>query len=239
MIWQLVVWSGWKSETILPAPATVFKTLYDEFGTLTEAAWRTLQRAFVGFRISILLGTAIGAAVARIPVLRAVVGSLITGLQTMPSMRGSAAIVLFQLSEGAILFVVVIGATPSIARAPRGLRHDPADHAAHRAGPRRAGHRHPASHHPPRLAAVVRRRPEAGGRSRGGASSPVSCSCSSPAFSLGQQLSFSQEFARYDFMYATMIVILVIGVVIDSLFFATAERTIRKRYGFVDEAAAG
>ena len=33
-----------------------------------------------------------------------------------------------------------------------------------------------------------------------------------------------------------MIVILVIGVIIDSLFFGTSERWIRKRYGFVDEA---
>ena len=56
------------------------------------------------------------------------------------------------------------------------------------------------------------------------------------AFSLGQQLQFSQEFSRYEFMYATMIVILVIGVIIDSLFFGTSERWIRKRYGFVDEA---
>ena len=58
------------------------------------------------------------------------------------------------------------------------------------------------------------------------------------SFSLGQQLSFSQEFARYDFMYATMIVILVIGVVIDAAILRTAERWIRKRYGFIDEAAA-
>ena len=41
---------------------------------------------------------------------------MITGLQTMPSIAWfPLAILLFQLSEQAILFVVVIGAAPSIA----------------------------------------------------------------------------------------------------------------------------
>ena len=41
---------------------------------------------------------------------------MITGLQTMPSVAWyPLALVLFKLSEGAILFVVVLGAAPSIA----------------------------------------------------------------------------------------------------------------------------
>ena len=48
--------------------------------------------------------------------LRAAVGSMITGLQTMPSIAWfPLAILLFQLTEEAILFVVVLGAAPSIA----------------------------------------------------------------------------------------------------------------------------
>ena len=240
-IWQLVVWSGWKSEVILPAPATVFETLYQEFGTLMEAAWRTLQRAFVGFGLSIILGTVIGAAVARIPVLRVAVGSMITGLQTMPSIAWfPAAIVLFQLSEGAILFVVVIGATPSIAN---GLLagFDTIPPIMLRTG-RVLGARGLATlRHvilPAALPSFV------AGLKQGWAFAWRSLLAGEllvlipGSFSLGQQLSFSQEFARYDFMYATMIVILVIGVVIDALCFATAERWIRKRYGFIDEAAA-
>ena len=49
-------------------------------------------------------------------VLRAAVGSLITGLQTMPSIAWfPLAILLFKLTEAAIMFVVVLGAAPSIA----------------------------------------------------------------------------------------------------------------------------
>ena len=44
------------------------------------------------------------------------VGALITGLQTMPSISWfPLAILLFGLNEQAILFVVVLGAAPSIA----------------------------------------------------------------------------------------------------------------------------
>ena len=44
------------------------------------------------------------------------IGSIITGLQTMPSIAWfPLAILLFQLSEAAILFVIVLGAAPSIA----------------------------------------------------------------------------------------------------------------------------
>ena len=52
-------------------------------------------------------------AVVAIAILRAAVGSLITGLQTMPSIAWfPLAILLFQLSERAIMFVVVLGAAP-------------------------------------------------------------------------------------------------------------------------------
>ena len=37
-------------------------------------------------------------------------------------------------------------------------------------------------------------------------------------------------------MYATMVVIFVIGVLVDSLVFGKAERAIRKRYGLIDAA---
>ena len=67
-------------------------------------------------RLSILIGGVLGLAVARVRVLRAAIGSMITGLQTMPSVAWvPLGIVLFQLSESAILFVVILGAAPSIA----------------------------------------------------------------------------------------------------------------------------
>ncbi len=116
--WQLVVLAEWKPEYVLPGPATVFTDL----GTLLTTAdfWDgvrlTMQRAVTGFALAVLIGTVIGAAVSRFAPLRAAIGSLITGLQTMPSiMWFPLAILLFQISESAIMFVVVIGAAPSVA----------------------------------------------------------------------------------------------------------------------------
>ena len=58
----------------------------------------------------------LGIVVASSKSLRSGVGSIITGLQTMPSVAWfPLAILLFGISEQAILFVVVLGAAPSIA----------------------------------------------------------------------------------------------------------------------------
>jgi NitT/TauT family transport system permease protein len=117
-VWQLVVLSGWKSEYVLPGPGPVFESLAAEVttGAFWNSIFITLRRAVVGFSLAIVIGTAIGAAVAASRPLRAAIGSLITGLQTMPSVVWFPfAILLFKISEGAIMFVVILGAAPSIA----------------------------------------------------------------------------------------------------------------------------
>src|SRR5690349_3415315 len=118
LIWQAVVWAQWKPVYVLPGPVTVFS----ELGTLiiTGDFWDgvgvTMLRAVTGFALAVLIGTVVGAAVSRFAPLRAAIGSLITGLQTMPSiMWFPLAILLFQISESAIMFVVIIGAAPSVA----------------------------------------------------------------------------------------------------------------------------
>ena len=118
LIWELVAVSGWKEDYVLPGPGTVFKDLGDL--VTTADFWAgvrlTMTRAITGFSLAVLIGTIVGAAVATFAPLRAAIGSLITGLQTMPSiMWFPLAILLFQLGEKAILFVVVIGAAPSVA----------------------------------------------------------------------------------------------------------------------------
>ena len=116
LLWQIVVWSGWKPDYLLPGPVAVFQTLFDNFGDYVSAAVTTLQRAAIGFGVAVVIGTLIGALVVKSRILRSAVGSMITGLMTMPSIAWfPAAIVLFGLKESAILFVIVIGAAPSVA----------------------------------------------------------------------------------------------------------------------------
>jgi NitT/TauT family transport system permease protein len=116
--WQIVYLSEWRPVYVFPPPADVFAELGE---LITEPKFwdgvqLTMTRALTGFALAVAIGTVIGAAVSQFRPLRAAIGSLITGLQTMPSiMWFPLAILLFQLGEEAILFVVVIGAAPSVA----------------------------------------------------------------------------------------------------------------------------
>ena len=86
-LWQLVVWSGWRPEYVLPGPATVFAELRDQLadGRLQHALWLTLGRAARGYALALLIGVVVGSVVASSKIVRSAFGSFITGLQTMPS----------------------------------------------------------------------------------------------------------------------------------------------------------
>lgn len=116
-IWQLIHLSGWK-KLVLPGPSTTLANLWDQLraGLLWHAVGTTVQRALVGFALAVLIGSVVGALVTQIRPVREAVGSLITGLQTMPSLVWIPfAIILFGINDSAIYFVVVMGAAPSIA----------------------------------------------------------------------------------------------------------------------------
>jgi NitT/TauT family transport system permease protein len=240
LIWQCVVWSGWKPEYLLPGPIPVLERLFTDADISTEAALRTLQRGVFGFLLAVGIGTVVGAAVARIPVLRSAVGSMITGLQTMPSIAWfPLAILLFQLTEGAILFVVVLGAAPSVANGLiAGI--DTIPPIMLRTGRVLGAQGLATFRHvimPAALPTFV------GGLKQGWAFAWRSLLAGellvliAGKFSLGQRLQFAAEFADGEGVLAAMMVIFFVGVVIDSLFFAQAEWWVRRRYGLVDAAA--
>lgn len=238
-IWQLIVWLGWKPEYVIPSPFTVFDAMFHDLGSLAGSVAVTLRRAAVGFGLAIVIGGLIGLAVARVHVLRVAVGSMITGLQTMPSVAWvPLAIVLFQLSEKAILFVVVLGAAPSIAN---GII-DGVDNVPPillRAGRVLGAKGWSALRYvvvPAALPSVV------SGVKQGWAFAWRSLMAGElitvfPGhIGIAQSLNVAYQNADYVGVYEAMIVIFVIGVVIDALFFGTIVRAIRKRYGLVDAA---
>jgi NitT/TauT family transport system permease protein len=117
VIWELIHLTGWK-KYVFPGPGTTLSNLWEQAktGLLWHATGTTLQRAVLGFALALVIGTVVGALVSRIRPLRAAVGSLITGLQTMPSLAWFPfAIILFGITTPAILFVIVLAAAPSIA----------------------------------------------------------------------------------------------------------------------------
>jgi NitT/TauT family transport system permease protein len=240
-LWQVIVWTGWKPEYVLPPPATVFETLFDDFGDIMDAVGTTMVRAVQGFTLAVLIGTLVGSVVSRNRILRAGIGSMITGLQTMPSIAWfPLAILLFKATNGAILFVVVLGAAPSIANGLiNGIDHIPPVYL--RAG-RVLGARGIQSFRhiilPAALPSFV------AGLKQGWAFAWRSLLAGEllvliPGnFSLGYRLELERGLADADGVIALMMVIFVIGVVVDALFFGTIEKQIRRRYGFLDESTA-
>jgi NitT/TauT family transport system permease protein len=119
-IWQLLVVVGVQSGNgygePLPGPGDAIAEIgyLIHVGVLLPALAQTLERAAIGYVMALALGTVIGLAVVRIPVLRAGVGSLLAGLQSLPSVVWVPFGVLF-LGDFAVFFVVIMGAFPSIA----------------------------------------------------------------------------------------------------------------------------
>ncbi len=55
LIWQIVVWTGWRKEYVLPSPPTVFKELGSLIadGTIFEAIGTTMRRAAIGYGLAL------------------------------------------------------------------------------------------------------------------------------------------------------------------------------------------
>src|ERR1700722_10279969 len=120
VVWELVHLTGWK-KFVLPGPGVTLSNLWQQAqtGMLWHAIGDTLLRALLGYAIAVVIGTVVGLLVARIPPVRAAVGSLITGLQTLPSAAWIPfAIILFGLNTSAIMFIIVMAGAPAIANGP-------------------------------------------------------------------------------------------------------------------------
>ncbi|WP_030922200.1 ABC transporter permease [Streptosporangium amethystogenes] len=234
-IWELVVLSGWRPEYVLPGPVAVLADLWNRLGEpeFYEALGVTMRRAITGFAIAVLVGLVVGAAVSRVRPLRAALGSLITGLQTMPSIAWfPLAILFFKLSESAILFVVVLGAAPSIANGLiAGVDYTPPIllRAGHILGLRRlALYRHvilPASL--PSFLSGLKQGWAFAWRSLMAGELLVIIAHQA---SIGEQLDNARELSDSPGLLATMIVILVIGIVVD-MCFGAADNALRRRWG--------
>jgi NitT/TauT family transport system permease protein len=235
LLWQALVLTEWRPEYVLPSPGQVFDALLKMFGT--EKFWfalvQTMSRALLGFGVALLLGTALGLLVARVKTLRMAIGSLITGLQTMPSIAWfPLAILFFGITEQAILFVIVLGAAPSIANGIiSGIDHVPPAYT-------RLGKVLGANSFqlyslimiPSALPTYI------AGLTQGWsfawrslmAGELLVIIAESP--SLGGQLEFARQFSRAADLLATMIVILMIGMLVDTVF-SNASKRIRSRRG--------
>jgi NitT/TauT family transport system permease protein len=240
-VWQLVAWSGWRPSYVLPGPLPVLRDLQHSLATpeFWSALTTTMRRALSGFALATVLGLILGVAVSRIRPLRAALASLITGLQTMPSIAWfPLAILLFGLTEGAILFVVVLGAAPAIANGViAGADNVPP--LLRRVGSNLGARGLVLYRHivlPAALPMIV------SGLKQGWAFAWRSLMAGELLVilanrpSLGVRLQFAREFSDAPGLIATMVVILAIGLGVDGVF-GLVERSLRKHRGLADPLA--
>jgi len=243
--WQLFYAINFHGDTasgLVKGPATTLGNLASQLGhaQLWHAIEDTGRTALAGYLLALVIGTAIGAAVSRIPPLRAAVGSIISGLQTMPSIAWFPfAIILFGTSVSAILFVMVLGAAPSIANGLiTGVDYTPP--LLLRAG-RTMGLRGIAMYWylilPASLPAYL------AGLKQGWAFAWRSLLAGELLVlivghvSLGVLLSTAQDNQDLSGAISVMIVILVFGIVVDMIF-SKIDLAVRRRRGLLDPAAA-
>lgn len=235
LIWQILILAHWKPDYVLPSPSTVASSLWDQVtGTrLWSSIQTTLLRALRGYALAVLIGTLLGVAVVQWKVFRLGVGSLIAGLQTMPSIAWfPLAILLFGLRESAIIFVVILGAAPSVASGViTGIDEVPPP--LLRAGKMLGAQGVDRYRHivlPAAMPAYVQ------GMKQGWAFSWRSLLAGellvtvAGTTSIGSDLQLDRQFGHPDAMIALMVVILVIGMLVDGIFSYFTKR-IRLRRG--------
>src|SRR5229473_3446849 len=240
-VWQLVVWSGWRPQSQLPGPWPVLERLAGDLGRADFYAGMglTMRRAALGYAIAAGVAIIVAILIARVDLVRRSVGSLLVGLQSMPSIVWfPLAVLLLQKNEGAITFVVLMGAAPAIAA---GLLSgiDQVHPQLIRVG-RAMGadglrlYRHVIL--PAALPAFV------GGLKQGWAfawrslMSAELLIVAANQTSIGQQLQSARNLLDTQQLLAIMVVIFVIGILVDSLF-GMLDTAIRRRWGLLGSEA--
>jgi NitT/TauT family transport system permease protein len=239
LVWQVAVWVHWKPN-ILQSPATVARSLWTLLGSslFWQACWVTAQQAFIGYVLVIVVGGIVGTAVARVPVLRAGIGSLITGMQTMPSVLWyPLAIMVFGVTSKAIILMMILGAAPAVANGfISGI--DQVPPSLLRVGRILGARGLSLERHvvlPAAFPSIL------GGTKQGWAFAWHALMAGEflvlvNPLSLGGRVVNSNTQGDWAVVVALMIVIVIIGIVID-MGFSWADRGVRRRYGLIDPAS--
>lgn len=117
-LWQIVVWTGIKPSYSLPGPGQVWQAFVQQVsdGSAQAAVANSVRRGVAGFVASVAAGTVLGLVLSQWRFARRGLGPLLSGLQSLPSVAWvPAAIIWFGLTDAAIYAVVLLGAVPSVA----------------------------------------------------------------------------------------------------------------------------
>ena len=113
IIWQAIATADIWSNTIFPSPLEVAEDLAYGVadGSLFFGIGTSMVRLMIGLAIAIAGGVVLGVFMARMEIVNQTIGSLVLGLQSIPSIAWvPLAILWFGLTDAGIIFVTAIGA---------------------------------------------------------------------------------------------------------------------------------
>lgn len=232
-LWQFVATTGIWPVYLFPGPLAVMHTLVTglQSGQFLQAALVSLQRLVLGYGISLVLGLILGLLIGRFRIFEETVGSLVLGLQALPSVCWlPLAILWLGLSEQAVIFVVVMGALFSITLGvDAGIKNTPPIYlkAARTLGANGIALSTQVVL-PAALPAILN------GLKQGWTFAWRSLMAGELLFftlSLGNLLQNGRDLNDASQVMAVMVLIIVIGVAIDSLVFASIERHVHECWG--------
>ncbi|MFF8102293.1 ABC transporter permease [Streptomyces sp. NPDC016640] len=116
--WQVLVWAQVAPDYKLPAPSAVWDEVRAAWlqGTLLDYIWTSVSRGLLGFLMALAIGTPLGLLVARVGFVRAALGPILSGLQSLPSVAWvPPAVIWLGLNDSMMYAVILLGAVPSIA----------------------------------------------------------------------------------------------------------------------------
>ena len=237
----LVVWAWqylsdlrvWKPY-LFPSPLEVWEYLRSSFqdGSLEEASWITMKRLVLGYGIGLVTGIPLGMLCSRFQLIQNTLGLVSLGFQALPSVCWvPLATLWFGQTEGAMLFVVIMGTLWSVILATaNGMRNVPPIY-ARAARTMGAGPIYCLIHVTlPASAPFV-----VSGMKQGWAFAWRSLMAAEifvpilTGFGLGQLLHFGRELNAMNQVVGIMFVIVVIGLLSDKILFSPLERFLHRR----------
>ena len=235
----LLAWEGLARSGIWPSflfvgPIDVATSLFSNLqsGVLLTAILTSVSRLAVGYFTSAVLGISLGLFIGLNRYAKETLGSLVLGLQALPSVCWiPLALLWFGLSENAMYYVVIMGALFSIILGVEaGVRHTPPVYlkAARNMGAKGLNLAFfvvlPAA-----LPSIIV------GLKQGWTFAWRSLMAAELLYvtvSLGGLLEESRQNIEISQMFSVMVVIIIVGILIDSFIFSPLERTVRTRWGF-------
>lgn len=233
IIWEIVFRCGFWDSYLFPSPLGVLHNLTAGLKDTSYliAITISIKRVIIGYLISLLVGLSLGLIIVRVRYLDETLSPLLLGLQTLPSICWlPLAILWFGIGEDSIIFVIAIGSVFSITMSVvSGIKNVPPIYMRVAKTMGAKGIKaYTTVIIPAALPSII------SGMKQGWSfawRALMAGELLSPRDGLGYALTIGRDLGDMDQVVGVMIIIVIIGLIIDKLFFGRLEEGIRYRWG--------